>query len=143
MTQSRTDVVCELAACALYGELLPYDLLAEQMGLSDPADRDHVRSAVNRARPRLERDHRRTLVVVPAVGYRVAEPHEHLALSRQHVRKARRSITRGHSKLANVDFAALDEQARQRFAEEEIALAALQAEVDRTRRRQLRRDRTV
>lgn len=136
MTQSRTDLVCELAGAAFFGELLPYDLIGETLCLTDPVDRPAIRSAVNRARPRLEREHHRTLVVVPALGYRVAEPSEHLALSRLHVRKARRSMTRGHSKLIHVEASALSSAEQRQIADEQLALAALMAEVDRSRARE-------
>lgn len=135
---SRPELICDLVSGCIFGELLSYDFLAGALGVSE---RMAIQSAVNAARPRMEQRHRKTLVCVAGIGYRVAEPSEHLGLSRQFVRKASRSLRRGQSKLVNVDVAHLDEIQRQRIVDEELALSAVVAEVDRTRRRERWRDR--
>jgi len=83
------------------GATVTYGRLAQLM---DAPNRHIVQAAVRTALPHLERDYRRTLEVIPGVGYRVADAAGHLRQSRTQRKRATRALTRSLSKVTSVDL---------------------------------------
>lgn len=95
---------------ATAGTIITYDDLAALVGHDVKADRYPIREAMRH----LEQDAHKTLAVVRRIGYRVAEPAEHITLARQHQKRARRQTKRALGRTGSVDRSALtvDERAR-------------------------------
>ena len=129
---SRRDLVIEHLAAAEYNEVIGYDLLAEAL---DGVDRSVVQMAVNAAKPTLEKEHRKAVVAVPNVGYRVVQPGEHMSLAVAHQKKSRRSLVRSLSKVANVELSKLTDGERTAVT---LAATSLALQVDYIRRNDLR-----
>lgn len=129
---SRRDLVIQRLAEADYDQVVGYDLLAEAL---DGVDRSVVQTAVNAAKPTLEKEHRKAVVAVPNVGYRVVLPGEHMSLAVVHQKKSRRSLVRSLSKVANVELSKLTDGER---AAVTLAATSLALQIDYARRNDLR-----
>lgn len=75
------------------------------------------RSALYSAKVRLEENHKRTIVNVPTVGYRIAEAVEHHGLGLKHQKKAKRSVRRGKRVVQAADRSRLSALESQRMDE--------------------------
>lgn len=93
--EARWRSVYTLAKGKPVGTILTYGQLDEATGSDIRAQRDPVTKAARM----LERDQRRTLVVVRNQGYRIAAADEHEGLARKRNRRARKQIATGRSIL--------------------------------------------
>jgi hypothetical protein len=110
-------IVADLAASAQPGDLLPFKILAEAIGVEDdPPGRSQVRQAVSAARPILLQDHKRALVADRGRGYRVALPGEFAGIAEDHRGKANRQMSKALAVIQHADEAAMspDELRRHR-----------------------------
>lgn len=129
--RSRRDMVLDLLAAGDYDEVVKYaDLEAEL-----DANRDTVQAAVNAAKLLLEREHRKAVVAVPNVGYRVVRPNEQHGLAVVHQRKSVRALKRSLSKVNHVDAAQLTEGER---AAVTLAATGIAMQLDYMRRNDIR-----
>lgn len=93
-------------------DLVTYKQAADTLGLDAERDRKAIQKAMARAGEELEQADKRALRPVPNVGYRVAEPNEHIALAREYQAKSQHAIERGVSKVVNVNLNGMDPAAR-------------------------------
>lgn len=110
-------IVAELAASVEPGELLPFKMLAEAIGVEDDeAGRAQVRQVVSAARPVLLQDHKRALVAERGRGYRVALPGEFAGIAEDHRGKANRQMGKALAVIEHADESAMtpDELRRHR-----------------------------
>jgi len=110
--KARWKIVYDMVKGLDIGDQISYRQLGRAMNLTREEDRVTVQGAVRQALPHLEVDEKKTLVNVPNVGYRVAEPAEHVVLARKHQGRALRQLTRGHSRAVNVDLSEVDSNTR-------------------------------
>jgi len=129
--QARWKTVYELLRDAPVDTIVTYGEMAEALNLDPVKDRHTVQMAMRRAAQELERENKRTVDVVRNEGYRIVEPREHLALARRHQKKAGRSLSRGHSKVINVDLSGVDPEVRHAL---EITAQAFSLQMDFNRR---------
>jgi hypothetical protein len=104
--------ILDLLRTAEINAVVTYEQMGEVLGLDPDKDRATIRSAVYRAAREHEEVDKRAVRAVPNVGYRIAEPQEHLGLARRHQRRSSRSLVRGHSKAVNVDLSKIDPETR-------------------------------
>lgn len=102
-TEALWQPLYNAAAQAEYGDVLTFADIEQIVGRDIRADRYPVREAMRH----LERDAHRTLTAVRGVGYRVANPAEHLTLAKQHQKRARRQTKRALAKTSSADRAGL------------------------------------
>jgi hypothetical protein len=117
-------IVTELAAKASRGDLIPFDQIADAIGVSRE-DRSAVRQAVSAARPLMLRDHNIALVAERGKGYRVALAGEFVGIAQDYRRKSDRAIGRS---IAHIEFAPVKEMTeaeRKRWEATGIVLRAL------------------
>ena len=101
-------VIAELAAEAKPGDLLPFGVLAEAIGVEDDeAGRAQVRQVVSAARPLLLQDHKRALVAERGRGYRVALPGEFAGIAEDHRGRANRQMGKALAVIEHADEAAM------------------------------------
>lgn len=84
----------------------------ELENLLDSGERRTLSSAVNAAKPGLEREHLKAVEPIRNIGYRIVHATEHLELARQHQVKSRRQLVRSQSKVLHVDISGLTEGER-------------------------------
>lgn len=116
------------------GDVLTYREMGAALEVSESA-RHVMQSAIRRAAREFEIKDLHALESVSNVGYRVIRAEEHMTLARAHQKKAGNSLTRGHSKVVNVDFSGMDPEIRSAFG---IVAQAFAAQVDFTRRLDVR-----
>ena len=130
-TRSRWRIVYDdVLEGANVDDVIGYDRLAAVLQLDARGDRQVIQCAVQRAAVELEQVRKHALDNIPNVGYRVVQPKEHMALARRHQRRSSRSLTKGRSKVVNVDVNGLPEELRPHF-EAAAQAFAMQAEVMR------------
>lgn len=95
--------------------VLTYDTMALELGLDPVQDRHTIQLAMRRAALEHERVDKRAVRAIPGTGYRVVPAPEHMELAERHQRKATKSLTRGRSKVENVDLNLLDPETRRAF----------------------------
>lgn len=105
---SRRQMVVDFFGDQPEGTVIAYETLEELLGV----DRATCRSAVNAAKPGLERHHFKSVVAVRGVGYRIVHANEHLAVARVHQKKSLRQLGRAKSPLDFVDLSKLTEGER-------------------------------
>ncbi|MBL3664518.1 hypothetical protein JL475_00460 [Streptomyces sp. M2CJ-2] len=93
-------------------DLVTYDQAAEALSLHADKDRKAIQKAMNRAGEELEVTDKRALRAVPGVGYRIADPNEHVILAREYQEKSKGAIDRGVSKVVNVNLNGMEPAAR-------------------------------
>lgn len=93
-------------------DIVTYEQAAEALDLHPERDRKTIQKAMNRAGEELEQADKRALRPVPNIGYRVAEPNEHITLAREYQTKSKTAIERGVSKVVNVNLNGMDPAAR-------------------------------
>lgn len=120
--KSRRLQVIEKVADMQPDQVISYETLESMLSV----DRLTAQSVVNSALPGLQREHKKTLVAVRGVGYRVLQANEHLGLATRHQRKGRRAVRRGKLVVVHTDYGQLTEAekvkadtARQIFAAQE------------------------
>jgi hypothetical protein len=97
-------IIAEMAAEAEPGDLLPFGILAEAIGVEDDdAGRAQVRQVVSAARPVLLQDHKRALVAERGRGYRVALPGEFAGIAEDHRGKAARQMGKALAVIEHAD----------------------------------------
>lgn len=108
-------------------DVLTYEAMAEGLDLHPEDDRHTMQLAIRRAAKEHEVEDRRAIEVVPNVGYRVVEAEEHMRLAKGQRKRAGRSLARGQSKVVNVDFSAMEPEARKAF---EVMAHAFAAQIE-------------
>ena len=93
------------------------------------------RSPVYQAIPLLEKQHKRTLVVVPTVGYRVAAANESPGLARRRVTRSQGQIRKGLHTARHTDESRLTQEERHELHRCQQGLEALRQEMARVKRR--------
>ncbi len=129
--KSRRATVIDLIARADYDSVVTYEELESELG----TDRATAQSAVNQAKLGLESVHRKSVVAVPNVGYRIVKPNEHHGLAVVHQRKSLRSLRRSLSKVNHVDASQLTEGER---AAVTLATTGIAMQLDYMRRNDIR-----
>ncbi|MEJ4100889.1 hypothetical protein V5S96_11055 [Corynebacterium mastitidis] len=119
--KSRRALLVEVVEKSQPGERLTYGLLKDLFGVDSLGA---IHSAVNSAKPSVEKSTGKALVAVARVGYRVALPSEHVGLAVAHQRKGRGQLRRAQSKVENVDLGALTLDQRAAVVAARVALAA-------------------
>ena len=117
------------------GDVLRYDVITELIG---PGSRSHFQHLARRAGAEMERRDSRVIEAVPLVGYRIVEPSEQIRLAKSRQRRARRELDKAKSKVVHIDRSGLDETT---CALVDVMAAALSAQVDFTRRLDVRQRR--
>jgi len=112
-------IVYDAVAALNIGDTVTYEQLSEMLGRPFADDR----GPIYRAMTELERENRRTLDVVPRVGYRVVDAPEHEKLARRHHKRSRRQLKKAHSKLASADRARLTPEERAKFDALELTVS--------------------
>lgn len=93
-------------------DVVTYEQAAEALDLDAADDRKVIQNAMRRAGDELEQTDKRALRPVPNVGYRVAEPNEHIVLAREYQTKSKHAIEKGVSKVVNVNLNGMEPAAR-------------------------------
>ncbi|MCX4596104.1 hypothetical protein OG819_42585 [Streptomyces sp. NBC_01549] len=119
-------------------DVLTYEQAAEVLELNAVTDRSTIQAAVRRAARTFETVDKHALVAVPNVGYRVVRADEHVVLARGQQRRSSRALTRGHSKVVNIDLNGLSPEVR---ALTEATARALSLQMDFNRRFDVRQQR--
>lgn len=134
--EARWRSVYALASGQPVGVLLTYEQLDEATG---SAIREH-RDPIIKAARALEREQRRTLVVVKNQGYRIAAAEEHEGLARRRQRRARRQVSTGLSILRGTRRDELAPDAVRRLDAYELTLSAHEDMLRRLDRRVQRQE---
>lgn len=113
------------------GDVISYADLGAACDLDPKTDRQRIQMTMRRAAKEFEEVNKHALEVVPNVGYRVVEITEHLRLARGQQKRAGRALVRGHSKVVNVDFNAIDSETRKAF---EVVARAFSMQMEFNRR---------
>jgi hypothetical protein len=113
--RARWRTIYDLLRVRKVGEMLTYDEMGAALDLDPDEDRTTIQLAMRRAARELETEDKHAVDVVVNEGYRIVEPAEHAQLAHRHQRKANRSLARGKSKVDNVDFNAIEPEARKVF----------------------------
>lgn len=132
---ARWRIIYNLLKPLQVGELLTYEEMGKALDLDPRKERVTIQLAMRRAAQEFEEVQKRAVDVVTNEGYRVVEPKEHLMLARRHQKKANRQLTRGQSKVVNVDFNLVDPETRKAF---EIIATAFAAQIDFNQRMDIR-----
>lgn len=135
---ARWQAVYALLRATKTGDVLTYEAIGEALELDPKLERHAIQMAVRRAAKEHEEADKRAIEAVPNKGYRVVEAPEHLRLARGHHRRASKALVRGQSKAVNVDWAALDPEARRAF---EVVVAAFAAQIEFNKRFDVRQKR--
>ncbi len=109
---TRKDQVVALFAAKEHDAVATYEELGQAMGLDPVQQRHLIQAAVHSAKVPLLSDHKRSLIGVAGVGYRIRLPEEHLGAAAQLQRKASRSVTLARQQVDSVDMSRLDEEQR-------------------------------
>lgn len=132
---SRRQLIIDTVGDRAEGDLIKY---ADLAALLDTDDRTLMQQAVNAAKPGMECAHRKAVVAVRNVGYRIVHASEHLGLARTHQQKSLRQLRRSRSKVDNVDFGKLTDGER---AAVTLAATAIGLQLDYMRRNDIRSSR--
>lgn len=129
---ARWKVVYDLIRPLEFGEVLTYEAMGEALGL-DPEvkeDRHVIQMSARRALKELLNIDHRGSKAVPNVGYRVAQPVEHVGLATERNKRAGRQLVTGRNISTKVDLNGVDAQTR--GALEQLAAGfARQMEINR------------
>jgi hypothetical protein len=129
--QARWKTLHASLAAMSVGDVLTYDEMGELLGLHPVRDRKAMQMAMRRASLELERVDKHATEPIPNKGYRIVEPEHHLVLAKRHQRRAGRQLSRGSSKVVNVDLSGMDEHTRQAF---HVVASAFALQMDMNRR---------
>lgn len=134
--EARWRSVYQLAAGQPVDTILTYEQLDKATGSDIREQRDPVAKAARM----LERDQRRTLVVVRNQGYRIAAADEHEGLARKRQRRARKQVSTGLSILRGTRRSELEPEAAKRIDAYELTLSAHEDMLRRLDRRVQRQE---
>lgn len=126
--KSKRELVVDLFADKDYGHTVTYEELAD---LLNQDIRNGNRSAIYDAQKTLEKNHKKTIVVEQGVGYRVADPNEHIGLAISHQKRAKRQIRKSISKASATERSALTSSDQARLDLIETNLRRQQRELGR------------
>jgi hypothetical protein len=103
--------VYELMRARDHGDIITLKELGFALGVdpTDYEDRAYIRLMVAAAKRRYLKHDNRTVHAVPNKGYRVADAIEHLDLSRDKQRRAKREMERAHDLVVYVDTGNADQ----------------------------------
>lgn len=133
--RARWRVLYELLRKLRVGDTLTYEEMGAALHLDPVAERQTIQLAMRRAARELEQVDKHAVDVRANVGYEIVAPASHGELAKRHQRKSHRSLTRGHSKVVNVDFNGMDPEARKAI---ELMASAFAAQLDFNRRMDVR-----
>lgn len=122
--QSAADLIVALVEGKPYDTVLTFDEIAEHLGI-DASDLSRLRSAVQRAKHRLNRDHLRALEAVPRKGYRIIKPGEVARVATHHRKKSDRQIKRAIAVIKSGDERDMTDAERERSRRVGMALSLL------------------
>ena len=111
--RSAADLIAELVKHKPYGYVLTYHEIADTLGV-DVSEMPRIRSAVQRAKVRLERDHQRAIEARTSIGYEILQPGAHVGLAVKHRRKSDRQIKRAISVIGAADERDMTDAERER-----------------------------
>jgi hypothetical protein len=118
--------------------VITYEEMASALGLDPIADRPVIIGAARRAIAELEESDNRSAVSVRGVGYRMAEPGEHLKIGRARKQRSEVALRGARRAVVNVDLSRVPEHERPAL----LGLARLvEAQLDFNDRAQKRMDR--
>lgn len=109
------DLICDMEP----GEVVTYEMLDEALGRPFKDNRVPWYAAVET----LQRDYKKTMVLVRGEGYRVAKPEQHADIATFRQKKARRQIGKASRVVKNTNWSALSPKEAERLTSVEIALA--------------------
>jgi hypothetical protein len=132
---ARWRIIYNLLKPLDIGDVLTYEEMGKALDLDPRRERVTIQLAMRRAAQELEEVEKRAVDVVTNEGYRVVEPKEHLMLARRHQKRANRQLSRGQSKVINVDFNLIDPETRKAF---EVIAGAFAAQIDFNQRMDIR-----
>jgi antitoxin (DNA-binding transcriptional repressor) of toxin-antitoxin stability system len=107
---SRVDILCGLFQRT---DMVTYEQAADALGLHPVDSRKAIRDAMLGAGKRLLNKDGRALRAVPDVGYRLAEPNEHVTLARERKRRGRTQMEKGLVVISGTDLTSLSQEARE------------------------------
>jgi len=112
--RSNSQVVIDLVKEATPGTIFAYEKIAD--ALSDGTDRQFdvpaVRYSVLGAVSMLEKLHKRTLLNVRSIGYKLARAEEHMLIAGVRSDRANRQLRKGLSTLTHVKWDEMDDNTR-------------------------------
>lgn len=117
--KAQWRLIYDLLADLPVGGTVTYDAMSEAIGQDIRANR----GPIYRATKQLEEEHRRTIISVPRIGYRIAQAAEHEDLARSHHKRARKQVAKSYRKLHSADRAALTPEQRHRFDRLEVTVS--------------------
>lgn len=97
------------------GELFTWEEMGQLLGLDFIHDRAAMSSPFKRAADELVKEHRRTVVSVRGIGWKVATPKDQLKQAHKHQKRALVEVNRGRQQVEAVDPAKLDPETRKAF----------------------------
>lgn len=121
-TKTRVDVLYELFQRA---DLVTYEQAAEALELDPVQDRKAIRDTMGRVRRKLLAKDGRALRSVPDVGYRIAEPNEHITLYRERKKRGTNQLVTGRDELKGTDLSSLTQEARVAVLAESVAASRI------------------
>jgi len=126
-TPKKFPLVKEMAAWVFaalterkHGELVTYPMLSAVLTIDAQSARG--RTAVLRAGRRLLVEQNKHLVNVPRIGYTIAQPNEHTAISKRYQHAARRRLVRGMAAVVHVALEALTPEERALVIMEQVRM---------------------
>jgi hypothetical protein len=120
--KTRVDVLYELFQRA---DLVTYEQAAEALGLDPIQDRKAIRDTMGRVRRKLLARDGRALRSVPDVGYRIAEPNEHITLYRERKKRGTNQLVTGRDELKGTDLSSLTQEGRDAVLAESVAASRI------------------
>ena len=133
--KSRREIVLDVLRSTNEGNIATYESLGD---ILESHDRRIIQSAVNSAKPALEKLHHKAVTAIPDVGYRVVCANEHLELARVHQKKSYRQLTKSKSKVVHVDLSGLTDGERTAIT---LAATSISLQLDYMRRNDIRASR--
>lgn len=113
--KARWELLYEMLKDKKPGDVVTFAEMSDALNLDEVLDRQKILGAFPRAAKELLEKDLRALESVRGVGYRVAQPQEHLGLAVKHRRRASRALVKGHAKVTHVDMSQLDPNTRAAF----------------------------
>lgn len=143
--RSDRTVVFSLMQNAEPNTVFSYDRLQQALsvGTDRAIDRRTVGTAVRAANKKLLSEQRRSIVVIPNVGYRVVEAKEHMTLGLARRDRSEVQLAAGFEVLKQTRIEELDEPERSLHRGQLMIMAALYDAIRTTRKRQDVQDRVI
>lgn len=100
--RSAVSLIIPLVQAKPYGYVLTFEEIGNALGVS-PDERTRIRSAMQRAKPHLEKDCLRAVETRPRIGYAILHPGQHARLAASHRQKSDSQIQRAISVIDGAD----------------------------------------